>query len=397
MSRNVCLLDIRGKGNTEMCEMLTWPWPRSLLRLPAALRAAICVVSFLLCMTVYLLTRSLTYSSSIMIIPIALGAWNFAKKGACPCFFSYIAVMLVYNTLLFKTLLWPPSALLAVLTDALVMLLEGAALVSLRKMLLAEDSARQKAEQSERQVALSNEKLRQLNRIKNQFILNVNHELRTPLTALYGYLEYLWLLLEQQNDSNHAGYAVHIKNALSYCEELRCLVNNVLETIEIDHMYKPVTLEKVSVTALVEDIFTDVALFAREKDRIRLEIPADLYVWAQAQGLRRVLHNLLSNACKFSPRDSPIRVSVSLYHDDPQWVHINIQDAGPGIPPDDIPLLFEQFTRVPRDIAGTIRGIGLGLSISKHLVEVMQGQIWVESTGIPGQGSSFHFTLPRAF
>jgi signal transduction histidine kinase len=75
-------------------------------------------------------------------------------------------------------------------------------------------------------------------------------------------------------------------------------------------------------------------------------------------------------------------------------VNISVEDLGPGIPPEDIPLLFGQFVRLKRDLAGAVRGTGLGLYVCKNLVEAMEGHIWVESPGIPGQGSSFGFTLP---
>jgi len=71
-----------------------------------------------------------------------------------------------------------------------------------------------------------------------------------------------------------------------------------------------------------------------------------------------------------------------------------VKDAGPGIPPDELSSLFGQFARLKRDISGSVRGSGLGLYISRQLVEAMEGQIWAESTGIPGQGSCFCFTLP---
>ncbi len=75
-------------------------------------------------------------------------------------------------------------------------------------------------------------------------------------------------------------------------------------------------------------------------------------------------------------------------------VCISVKDAGPGIPPDEIPKLFGQFVRLRRDVAGQVCGSGLGLYLSKQFVELMEGQIWVESEGIPGKGSCFRFTLP---
>src|SRR5262249_47727437 len=87
--------------------------------------------------------------------------------------------------------------------------------------------------------------------------------------------------------------------------------------------------------------------------------------------------------------------STRCHSNDVPEVCISVQDAGPGIPADEIPLLFGQFVRLQRDLSGPVRGIGLGLYISRQLVEAMGGRIWVESSGISGQGSRFCFTLPR--
>jgi len=75
---------------------------------------------------------------------------------------------------------------------------------------------------------------------------------------------------------------------------------------------------------------------------------------------------------------------------------ISVKDVGPGIPPEELPLLFGQFVRLKRDLSGSVRGTGLGLYVSKQLVEAMKGRIWVESTGRVGEGSRFCFTLPAA-
>jgi len=113
-----------------------------------------------------------------------------------------------------------------------------------------------------------------------------------------------------------------------------------------------------------------------------------------------VLRNLLSNATKYAAHDTPIIVSAALYgalvqrdHPSPE-ICISVKDSGPGIPPENISSLFGQFVRLQRDISGKVRGTGLGLYVSKQLVEAMGGKIWVESTGVAGEGSTFRFTLP---
>ncbi|HLG76113.1 MAG TPA: ATP-binding protein, partial [Ktedonobacteraceae bacterium] len=106
------------------------------------------------------------------------------------------------------------------------------------------------------------------------------------------------------------------------------------------------------------------------------------------------------NAFKYAPEGTPITISAALYGDVVQPLHpapeiyISVKDAGPGIPPQEIPLLFGQFVRLRRDTSGRVRGSGLGLFLSKQFVELMGGKIWVESEGVPGKGSNFIFTLP---
>jgi signal transduction histidine kinase len=131
-----------------------------------------------------------------------------------------------------------------------------------------------------------------------------------------------------------------------------------------------------------------------------MDIPSHLVVRANAQYFRQVLRNLLSNATKYAAHDTPIIVSAALHgalvqrdHPSPE-ICISVKDFGPGIPPENISSLFGQFVRLQRDISGKVRGTGLGLYVSKQLVEAMGGKIWVESTGVAGEGSTFRFTLP---
>jgi signal transduction histidine kinase len=133
---------------------------------------------------------------------------------------------------------------------------------------------------------------------------------------------------------------------------------------------------------------------------IKLDIPETLFVRANKQYVHQVLLNLLSNAFKYSPRYTSIIVSAQMSDDSTanesmqKLVCVSVQDAGPGIPSLEASVLFGKFVRLKRDLVGSVRGTGLGLYISKQLVEAMGGNIWVESTGIAGQGSRFSFTLP---
>ena len=241
------------------------------------------------------------------------------------------------------------------------------------------------------------EQQRLLNQLKDQFILNVNHELRTPLTEVYGYLE---LLSEYQGQIDAATQVQFLQNAKEGCQELILLVNNVLDALAIAEEVRPPQREEFFIAPLVRDVLAHLDPRQEETDRLRLAIPEPLTVWANGQLLRQVLRNLLANAFKYCPK--PAAVVISAVLDDPRaqgtdstpHVYISVQDTGPGIPPAELPLLFQKFVRLKRDLSGPVRGSGLGLYISKRFVEAMDGRIWVESAGIAGQGSRFCVALP---
>jgi signal transduction histidine kinase len=238
-----------------------------------------------------------------------------------------------------------------------------------------------------------------LNELKDDFLLNVNHELRTPLTAIYGFLD---LLREYHGQLDSSKELTLINQAVHGCEELQQLVNNVLDTLQGDFKEKGPASEVFSIATLAGEVLN---LFEPQKKldyHINMIIPEDLFVMADKQYVRQILINLLSNAFKYAPVHTPVEISAQIYdHSTAKetvqpLVCITVQDAGPGIPPSEAPLLFGKFVRLKRDLVGSVRGTGLGLYISKQLVEAMGGSIWVESSGIVGQGSRFSFTLHRA-
>jgi len=260
-------------------------------------------------------------------------------------------------------------------------------------------AANKRLEEQAAQVAAAYEQQVRLNELKDQFLLNVNHELRTPLTAIYGYLE---LLREYHGQLDTTMQTNLLNQAVHGCEELQHLVNNVLDTIRGDIAEKAPVFDFFSVAAIASGV---IDLFEPQKRldyTIRLDIPDTLTVRADKQYVQRILLNLLSNAFKYSPKHSPVIIRAQLRDffdaqgDHESQVCICVQDAGLGIPPSEIPLLFGKFVRLKRDLVGSVRGTGLGLYINKQLVEAMGGSIWVESSGIAGQGSRFYFTLHSA-
>jgi len=235
------------------------------------------------------------------------------------------------------------------------------------------------------------EKERQLNQQKDQFIANVSHELRTPLTAVYGYME---LLSDFQGSIDTPTQARFIHQVRQGCDDLLALTNKILEVTNVDHDLEQISCEPTSVVVVVQEILTTFDPRVVQEHTLEVDVPEHVTVLADQQALRQVLRNLLSNAFKYAPKGTP--VSIRAVVDEHPQVCIRVQDAGPGIPPAELPLLFQKFVRLKRDLSGPVRGTGLGLYISKRLIEAMYGQIWAESSGEPGEGSCFCFTLPRA-
>ncbi len=368
--------------------------PRLLLTLPFGVRLCIVILSSVLCTSFYIWSYGQTHNGNILAIPVALAAWMFKRHGLFVCLGLVTLVAITYLTLRQGSIIWPFAVNLSLLGGVLVLLLLGLALCSLRDFVEEADTARLKAQEAEQQKTAAYEQQRQLNLIKNQFILNVNHELRTPLTALYGYLELFLFVLEREGHIDQETHLPFLRKAIQKCEELRSLVNNVLDTIQIDSNRESLKVEELSVIDIVQDVLDQFADIEHKEHPVQLAIPERITVWGNMQCMRHVLRNLLSNAFKYSPDGTAIIIGASLLGNDHREVCISLKDEGPGIPPDEISLLFGQFVRLQRDISGLVRGSGLGLYISKQLVEAMHGRIWVESTGVPGEGSLFCFTLP---
>jgi signal transduction histidine kinase len=271
---------------------------------------------------------------------------------------------------------------------------------TMQRDLWARNEALQRANaQIEQQARLeaAYEQQRRLNKLKDQFILHASHELRTPLTQVYGYLELLGTFHDTLSSEKRATFTLQ---ATQGCETLQQLIDTMLDAAGTDSHLTPPQPQELVVADLVHEVLDQFEPLQRQEHPVHLEIAEGLVVQADRQSLCRVLRNLLSNAFKYTPAQTSVQVVAT--HCDPVTQRPNdtlqacicVQDTGPGIPPEDIPLLFGKFVRLKRDMASSIRGTGLGLYISKQLVEAMGGHIWVESAGIVGQGSRFYFTLP---
>ena len=233
-------------------------------------------------------------------------------------------------------------------------------------------------------------KLSELDELKDAFIRTANHELRTPLTIVQGYLELLSVLDDADVQTRHN----FLEKACRACDELVVLQANIMDVsrIEFDHIQLNATTIALQLfVKMIVDLFEPSILNRRYT--ITISIDETIKVWADEICLRQILHNLISNALHYSPPQTPIHITASSNPEE-QMVRIQVIDRGSGIPPDKQKAIFDKFVRLERDMHGTTRGSGLGLFITRQLVEAMNGTISVESSGIEGEGSTVSFTLP---
>lgn len=231
------------------------------------------------------------------------------------------------------------------------------------------------------------EKQKDLAVMKDQFIANVTHEMRSPLTGAMGFLD---ILKDSREQLDAPEQTMYLDQAIYACGELQRLADNILDAMRCDNDVSPPCLRNFDVGKVVIAVLRHIDT---SDYSIGIDIPEEIIANGDSQQVGQVVRNLLSNCFKYAPQGST--VSVRIWCED-AFACVCVCDQGPGIAPEKIPQIFQKFSRLERDVAGPIRGIGLGLYICRRFIEQMGGRIWVESTGIAGEGSSFYFTVPLA-
>ncbi len=235
----------------------------------------------------------------------------------------------------------------------------------------------------------ANEQLKSLDRLKDDFMSSVTHELRTPLTSIRALSE----MMRDDDTMELAQRQQFLAIIVTEAERLSRLVNQVLDMAKIEAGHAEWHNTAVDMRELLEQAAGSMAELLRERGiALSLELPQKVEpLQADADRITQVVLNLLSNAAKYAPRgDGQVHLSLS---DTEQGVQVLVQDNGPGIPPDQQERVFEKFRQVSGDDHYRPGGTGLGLPISRQIVEHFGGRMWLHST--PGQGACFGFSLPR--
>jgi signal transduction histidine kinase/CHASE3 domain sensor protein len=229
-------------------------------------------------------------------------------------------------------------------------------------------------------------KEREIDEVKSALISTVSHELRTPLTLIHGFAELL--VLRDMAPERQRSSAVEILDA---SRRLARLIDDLLSVSRMESGRLVLDPRPLDLAAVVERILSPFRAMAA-KHTIRTKLPPSLpVVWGDPDKVEQILTNLVGNAIKYSPGGGEVLVAVE--HDG-DTVQVSVRDQGIGMSPRDMGQLFEKFYRVDREEVRRAGGTGLGLYITKRLVEMHGGRLWAESW--PGVGSVFRFTLPTS-
>jgi signal transduction histidine kinase len=236
----------------------------------------------------------------------------------------------------------------------------------------------------------ANERLQELDRLKDDFVSTITHELRTPLTSIRAFSE----ILSDNPDLDAAERAEYLQIVVQETERLTRLINQVLDLSKLESGGAQWHIEPVDLGEVLTMSAQATAQIFRDR-RVALEVdvpePAPI-VRADRDRLVQVLLNLLSNAVKFCPRETGrVRIGV-LTHGG--VVRVDVRDNGPGVAGEDREVIFEKFRQGGDTRTNRPAGTGLGLPISRQIVEHLGGRLWVESRS--GEGATFSFTLPAA-
>jgi PAS domain S-box-containing protein len=232
----------------------------------------------------------------------------------------------------------------------------------------------------------------EVDRLKSEFVATVSHELRTPMTSIKGYVDILLMGAAGALNENQLHFLDIVR---TNTERLSVLVNDLLDISRIEAGRISLSLQSVDLRDMANDVIVDISRRSQEENKpmtFSLDTPAEVpLVTGDIERVRQILANLVDNAYHYTPENGTITIHLQSVED---AVQIDVEDNGIGVDSVDADRIFERFFRGEDPLVLATPGTGLGLAIVKQLVTMHKGRIWMTSKGIPGQGSTFSFTLP---
>jgi len=233
--------------------------------------------------------------------------------------------------------------------------------------------------------------LQELDRLKSAFLANMSHELRTPLNSILGFTDVMLEGLDGPlTDYMDNDLRLIQKNG----QHLLHLINDVLDMAKIESGRMNLHPETFKVHDILEDVNSITSSLATAKNVAILydeDTDRDVEIYADNTRIKQVMINLVNNAIKFTANGS---ITLRTSRPDGARVMITVKDTGLGIPPDHLEGIFQEFTQVDTSTTRKVGGTGLGLPISRRLIEMHGGKLWADSTGVEGEGSTFYVELP---
>jgi PAS domain S-box-containing protein len=232
----------------------------------------------------------------------------------------------------------------------------------------------------------------EVDRLKSEFVATVSHELRTPMTAIKGYVDILVMGAAGALTENQMHFLDIVRSNI---DRLNILVSDLLDISRIESGRVSLNPQPIDLREVVEDVIQEVMRRSQTEHKpmaLTLDAPNKIPpVVGDTDRVRQIIGNLVDNAYNYTPENGNIRVGI---HPENGDVQVDVQDNGVGIAPEDQPRVFDRFFRGENPLVLATPGTGLGLPIVRQLVEMHKGRIWMTSTGVPGEGSVFSFTLP---
>ena len=266
---------------------------------------------------------------------------------------------------------------------------EGLLVMAAVRDITEQKTAQEEIHRKNLELEEQNRRVEQANRMKSEFLANMSHELRTPLNSIIGFSEFL---VDQKPGPLNDKQSEYLGDILNSGRHLLQLINDILDLSKVESGKMELALESFAPAEAIGEVCAVIAPTAKKKD-ISLEValsPNLLRVTLDQHRFKQILYNLLSNAVKFTPDGGTVELMTNPLGEDRFEVHV--KDSGIGIKGEDISKLFSEFTQLDSSAGRLYQGTGLGLALTKKLVELQKGSISVDSN--IGAGSTFKVVLP---